>query len=224
MDTYDLIIYSVLALIVFGGGASMIVLFSLMKKYKYRVQIREVANGRKIIYEDKAKEWYDDKNIKYLVLRRAPKQRKMMPFPPEEAVEIDNKGHKHVIVYLAESGDYQYATDNVKEHTLKAIPAEQKVMLASQIRRAQERKPTSWKDHIGTITNGMVLVMIIISILVFGGDFFTQVTEPATKLGEKLVQTSDNLATYQQSLERMQNDIQLIKSKTVEQQGGEAPN
>lgn len=226
MDVYDLILYGLIFLVVGGTTLSIMFLLILNKKYKYKVQIREVANGRKLISEDRAKEAYDDKGVKYLRLRRAPKQRKFMPFPAENAVEIDSKGKKHVIVYLTESGDYQYATDDVQESKLKSIPSEQKVMLASQIRRAQERKPKSWTEHISTITNGMVLVIIVVSILVFGTDFAASVYEPMEKLSANIVKATDNMVTFIETQERIESDIQLIKSQLdINQptQGG-APN
>lgn len=222
MDTIDLMLY------LMWGGMGAVVLFLIawwfivQRQYRYVVQIREVANGRKIIQPNKAREFYDEKGVKYLRLQKAPKKRRLMSFPPEEAVELDNKGRKHVIVYLTEGGDYRYAYDKVKEGQLYAASADDRNFLASQIRRAEERKPTKWTDHIITITGGMVLIVFVVSVLLFGGEFVQQVSQPAITLGEKLEYSTNNMLKIQESLERIERDIQVLQEENTPQGG--APN
>lgn len=224
MDAIDMMLYVIwgmLGLVIVG---LIIYYFIVLKKYRYHVQIREIAEGRKLIYMDKAKEHYDEQGNKYLRLRKAPKKRRLMPYPSEDAIELDWKGRKHVIVYLSEGGDYQYGKDNVSKKELSTIPSDQKAFLASQIRRAQERKPVKWTDHIMTITGGIVIVMLFTVTLLFGGEFIQQVAEPAKALGKSLETATANMQSVQESIERVEFNIQKLETKIDEQNEGGAPN
>ena len=193
----------------------------------------QVVNGRKIIIDDKAREFKDRDGVMYWQLLR---RNEKIPVPPPEAIEIDNKGKKCVEAYRTETGEYVFAQDrgNIQEipkqllkikndaerkekieewkksnrviDAFQPLTTKQRVILVNQIRKAQEKKTKRWQDYILPIAGIGALVIITIALMVFYADM----AKPLLDMADK----QNNYATIQkeqlQILKEIKNDIQVI--------------
>jgi len=102
----------------------------LEKKSPYTVRIKELVAGRKIIKKYKAGYYTDDSKVSWWKLNgEKDKVKRLIPVPPEDAIEISNKGKKMVDAYRFEDGTIVFIKDdwNAKtfnEEVYKNIPTE----------------------------------------------------------------------------------------------------
>lgn len=79
---------------------------------KYRVRVRELVKGRKIIKDYRARYYEDKDKISWWKLAgERNKNKKLIPLPPEEAIELNQKGKKVVECYRTEGGDIIWAAE-----------------------------------------------------------------------------------------------------------------
>lgn len=219
MELIDTILLwtAVMTVIIAVGG--VIALMIYRKGFNYKIQIRRVVNGRKLISEDRGRIITDGDKNKWLKRLKAPRSQKLMPLPPEEAQELDMKGTIHVIANLDEKGNYQFVTDNTDMSSLDTLNSNQRLALTSQIKKAQSRKSFKWQEHIPLITSALALVIIIISFMVF----FGEVLEPIQELGGYIVTASASFEKVSERLESLENNIQQLADEDVLKPPEEAP-
>ena len=113
------IIYIAFFLIIVGGAIFWLWLES---KFKCRVRLKELVKGRKIIYNFRARYHTDDTGVSWWRLAgEKDKKKRLIPLPPESAIELDKKGRKCVDCYRFESGEIIYSAD---EWDVKDFPDE----------------------------------------------------------------------------------------------------
>lgn len=117
-------------------------------KFKHKFRIKEVIQGRKIYYDDVARDYKDKQGVRWW---RLLKQKENVEIPPPEAIEIDTKGKKCVEAYRLETGEYIYIKDgwtskeiplNIQEVDEKLIPADIKKIEDEETRKA---RITEWR-------------------------------------------------------------------------------
>lgn len=81
-------------------------------KYKHNVRIKEVVHGRKIVRDHKAREYQKDGVYYWRISQESDKDRRLLPIPPSEAIELDYKGKKCVECYRHPTGEVTYIKDN----------------------------------------------------------------------------------------------------------------
>ena len=109
------VLYWVIALAVIGVGGFWLYLEG---KYKNQVRLKEIVNGRVIVRDYKAAYFEDiDKSAWWKIAGEKDKTKKLIPIPPEEAIEINHKGKKFVEGYRFETGEVVFIKDslNVKQ-------------------------------------------------------------------------------------------------------------
>lgn len=117
MANYDLFIYLVIFIAALGTAAFWIY---MEKKYKCRIRFRELISGRKIIRDHRAKEVIDKEGVNWWRIGGEKRPLfKLIPAPPEEAIEIDSKGRKSAEAYRTQSGDIIWVRD---PHNIKNTP------------------------------------------------------------------------------------------------------
>jgi len=92
-----------LALIIAG-----IIFFRYMIQYKHKIRIRELTGTKKLIVDDLAREYKDDDGVEWWKLL---KRKHLMPKPPDDCIELTNKGRKCVEAYYTENGEYLFLRD-----------------------------------------------------------------------------------------------------------------
>jgi len=111
-DTFDSLWYTGIILIVL-----IIIIFWIYmeSKFKFKVRIKEVVNGRLIIKNCRARYYEDkDKSAWWRLSNERRSAFKLIPLPPEESIEIDNKGKKYIEVYRFETGEVVFIKDDWK--------------------------------------------------------------------------------------------------------------
>ena len=127
MDMVELIAYILIGLIFI---AIIVFWFWNMLRYKHIVRIKEVINGRRIVKDDKARDYKDAEGVTWWRLaKEKDKEKRLLPLPPSQAIELNYKGKKVVEVYRTESGEYIYLQDTgavaeIPPDLYKKIPKE----------------------------------------------------------------------------------------------------
>ena len=82
----------------------------LAQKYKWKVVVKELASGRKIVRYTKAAEIKTNgvSMLRILKYKKIP-----CPMPPSEAIEVDIKGRKCIEVYLTPEGQFVFSKDGI---------------------------------------------------------------------------------------------------------------
>lgn len=189
-------------------------------QFKIQVQIRRVIDGRAILYHDKAKRYTDKEGVEWLQLLKMKKPNKLMPLPPEAAIDMTSKGKEFITAYLDAKNNYTFVVDDPSKQAFIGKQEDYKALFSAQIRRAESERKKSIHDWIGTITNAGALVLIIALFLIFIGDAI----EPAQVAGERFESASSNFEQAAIVLSERclsLDDIQTLGNEN-RQQGGSA--
>lgn len=220
---------------------------SLMMQFKHKLRVREVVNGRMIVFDDKAREM---KTKEGLVQWQRKKNGHRMDPPPPEAIEIDRKGRKCVEVYNIGGDRYVYAIDsgkaselNIKKFDYIKDPEKrkkaqdewcrknniiaafepynstQRTIMVTQHRKAIEKKRKNWQELILPIAGLASLTILVISLMIFWGDM----AEPLLQMADKLKGFQEVTTEQLEILRDIKNDIQTIQSQLPVDGGTAAP-
>lgn len=84
-------------------------------KFKLKVIMKDIVQGRTVVREYRASEHVDkDKSIFWKLGGEKNKERKLIPLPPAECIDINHKGKKIVHAYRFPSGEIVYCKDDWK--------------------------------------------------------------------------------------------------------------
>ena len=86
----------------------------LILKYKHRVRIREIIKGRKVIFDYKARDKTVDGVHYWRIAGEKQKERRLIPVPPTEAIEINSKGKKVIEAYRFPTNEVSYIKDTAQ--------------------------------------------------------------------------------------------------------------
>lgn len=113
----------------------------LEKKAKFRVRVKELVQGRKIVRDYRAFPYTDTEKVSWWKLMgERDKMKKLIPLPPEEAIELSHKGKKCTECYRFEDGTIIFCKDDKDvvtppENLYSDIPKE----ILEQIKEAKEQ-------------------------------------------------------------------------------------
>lgn len=216
----DFYIYLTTFLVLF---AVIIVWLIFFLKYKHYVRIKELVNGRKVIKDDKARDFVRD-GVNFWQLRKEKnREQKLMPVPPPEAIELSYRGKKCVECYRTQTGEYIFLQDtgNVgqfpmellneppegiteledgdektkqlmewaqevrdqwcKENNIieayQPLTTKQRLILISNIKKAESRRGKSWREHLPMIVGISAVVILCLALFVFWGEMAKPVLE-----------------------------------------------
>lgn len=220
----DQTIFVLYIIVIVGAICGLLYFIYFTLQFKHKFRIREVTNGRKIVYDDKAREYKDKEGVLWWQLL---KTRHKLAVPPPEVVDIDSKGKKVVEAYLTPEGGIIWAQDNCK---LQEVPTEiinildkverekqteqwrkknniinafqpyttkQRLIYIDQHKKAQSKFQTKWQDYIIPVAGIGSLLVIVISLMVFWGD-----------IAKPVLDSQSNQLAYA----KIQNEqLQLIK-------------
>ena len=172
--------------VIFVLAIGVTIFFVWINSFKHKVRIREIANDKVIIFDDRAKEVQEDGVYKWKLFRK----KVTIPIPSLEVIDIDTKGKKVVEVYTVGKGHWAYMKDNIFEHiveerdkdgnikyvkSFKPISTNAQIMMANQIIKANSRDKKKWIEHIIPLAAITSLTIIVVALLIFYG----KVAEPA---------------------------------------------
>lgn len=112
MDMIDFYIILIVALALI----SVVVYFIIMElKFKHRIIFRDLTNDRKIIKIHRAREYMNKQGIEFWQIAGEKRRiHKNIAAPPEDAIEITEKGRKFAEAYRTQSGNLIWITDKNK--------------------------------------------------------------------------------------------------------------
>lgn len=231
-----------IGIIVVGG----VILFMFIARFKHKIRIREVVHNKKICIDDKFRKLTDrDGNVWFQCLKTKMK----LPVAPADVIDTDTRGRMVVECYTNASGDYSYIIDrgNIKNipteileikdistrkkkviewrdannivDSFQPLTTNQRTLLITQIRKAEARRTTSWKDHIVMITSIAALVILVVSLMIFWGD----IAKPVLEGKELTLQLIKQLNEMKQIDLNTQNSIQAIKADNNPDTNNEPP-
>lgn len=245
MPVLDTIFITLLIVIGMSMLAFLILWALYVFSFKHHIRIKEVVNGRKIIHDDKFKIKVDPDGTAWFRLK---KFRALIPQAPEEAIELDSKGRKVVEAYKLSSGEYIYAKDiseplpedidsitdqekrekRIKEWTksrtavdaYQPLTTKQRVILISQIKKAQGRRKKSWKEQLPMLVGLGALVILVVSLMIFYGD----IAKPTLIMADKVLESKKIDTEQLEILGEIKNDIQQIHEEKSIKKTGRPPN
>lgn len=177
--------------------------------YKYNVRIREVIKGRKIIIDDKAKDYQKEKGSFWKLM----KSKDILPMPPSEAIEIDKTGRKCVEVYKTETGEYSYIVDKGDPEGFQALTTNQRLILINQIRKAHNRKKRTLMDLALPIAGIFSMVILVICLMVFYGD----IAKPVLDMSDKQVAIAQQQTEAIKMLQEMIQKKQYVQDTPIQE-------
>jgi len=178
---------------------------AVIKKFKYRVRVREIVNGRKIIFDDRARLVEKD-GLKYWKLM---KLKDLIPIPPADVIDIDTKGRRLVEVYRTEKDEHFWIKDNIEVKEFEPITTEERDFLINNIQRAEKRRGKKWTEQLPMIAGVTALVLIVVCLLIF----YKDMAQPLLDMGDKYNQNQEVQLQIVQTLERIDKQIQVLGSE-----------
>lgn len=207
MDTFFTAFWIILGMVVVVG---LWFFFGVLSKFKYKVRLREIVNGRKVIIDDKARIVKKD-GLEYWQLM---KLKDKLPLPPPDVIDIDNKGKRVVEVYRTEKGEHFWIKDNHEIKDYQPITTEERAFLINTYKRSEERRGKKWTEHLPMIAGLAALVLIVVCLMVFYNDM----AKPLLEMGDKYNQNVEIQHKTLELLERIDNNVQVLEAEIIYQE------
>lgn len=213
---------TVILYLAWGLGATAVMLIItfvvFIKKYKHTVVVRKVVNNRTVVRTTKARSWTDNDGSKWWKLLKADTAlEKKIHHPPDAAIDVTEKGRLIAEVHQTESGEYHWVVDDVEKHNLKSVPANQRIILANQIRKAEEEGNSLLQKHFKTFVIGGFLILALALVLIFGGELL----KPLTTMGDSFQATAATLneaiveyGELQVRISEIENNVQTLQDSS----------
>lgn len=208
--------YIILALMLIIIIVMVVLIIVDRRKYKHRIEIRELVQGRKRIKHDLARDFTDSDGGNFWRLKgEKDRVKKFLEVPPEEAIEIDYKGRKCVTLYRDETGSYLYLVDKRKtlgsDSEIEPLKTSHRIGMMDNFKKARARGGLSWwKENGMAIANLTVIVVLLIAIFVFWGDLYEPVRSHQT-LRIKEMETFERVIDKLDDIDRK---IQVVTGET----------
>lgn len=216
---YYLLIFLILILI----GVVIYIIVD-RRKYRHLVEVRELSKGRKLIYHDKAKDYKGKDGGNFWKLKKEKDSvKRYLSVPPDEAIELNNKGQKCVTIYRDDTGSYQYQVDGTNnlgsEVDIQPLKTNHRITMMDNFKKAQERSPGQFLMKYGVpLGFGLLCVILLVSVLIFWGE----IAKPAVEIYRQKQAYADTMVKLFDKIDSMDRNIQEIKG--VEFVNNTAPN
>lgn len=149
MTPFEFLIYWVIGFIFVMSIVFILIMF--FKIFKHRIVIKELANeGRGTILFKRAKEYKDKDGITWWRLfNEKDKEKKLVPVPPPEAIELTNKGKKVVHCYRTQEGEYIFVKDRglIEPYPIKMLQNYPKKYDEVQNKEERDYAIAKWKQE-----------------------------------------------------------------------------
>lgn len=188
---------------------SLLYLVYYLYTFKHTLIIREIINGRKIVYKHKWKMVKDKNNIRWLItpFRKLKKQ-----LPPTESIDITNKAKKWVEAWRGDDAEtFVWCHDNFdysdfkKTHSdFQPLTTAERELLANEISKSNSYEKKTTMDYILQIVPILSVVILVAVISLTIGDvtsaltdFAAEMTQPLATVAESFERASENLGSIQ---------------------------
>ncbi|MFO7968673.1 MAG: hypothetical protein R6U15_00990 [Candidatus Izemoplasmatales bacterium] len=205
MDFVDFFLVVTLICLIVG----IIFLFLKLKKYNFRVIIRELSGSSRLISMDKGAILETAKNYQVFKLL---KSNVKLPVPSKDVIDITNKGKYFLELYRDKEGNYFYIKDRGSFKSFTPISTNRNSMLADEIEKAK-MKGASWKNNLPLIASVGGLV-IIVALFIFGiGEPIKQMDDFYKSRESTILESQELQVELVQAINNLKNDVQRIDSR-----------
>ena len=193
--------------------------------YRHKVRIRMLTGSNPVPFDDKAREIKVDGVTYWKLLKR----KDVIAVPDSQSLEglgkdIMGKPKFYAEMYWSEEHGYIPIVDDVNESnfldrivvkdgkklakgTFKPFTTQQRTLLVTQLRKAQDRRKKSLLDQVMQVAVPMMLVFLFIMVLVFWED----IAKPAKDMAEM----NQNMMSQQRSLLEQSQEISNQNARIV---------
>jgi len=228
-QTGDVILNLLWSAIGIGTVAVLIFFIRTQMQYNNSITIRQIVQGRERVIEDKARLYKDKSGCYWWMLKKErDKEQKLLPLPPESALDITNKGKFHAECWRYPSGhiewiesdhttgklDWEEVSDKagkkdvqLKRKSFFPINNNDRAVLVNQVMKAEVNRRKTWKEMVIPLAYIVATLLIIMGHLVFAENMYAPAIE-AKKITSTQLTLMDEIS---QRLERMEYDIQEIQ-------------
>lgn len=199
----------IMCLIAAGMGVG---LFLFIRAFPYKIRIREqTASNVELIHDKLAKIKKDIDGVEYLNLFGSVGLLKKIPSPPPSAISYDPKKKKKIVeaTYSDDEGITFLEPPNEKLRGFQPLTTKQRQMMVNQIYKKESRKVTKWSEHIPLIVGLSAIVMLVVCILVFWGNFMEPMTQ-ASGTAVNAIEKADHLIQTVSAWERGEQVIKAV--------------
>lgn len=208
LQTATVIMWIFIGLMIIGVGFFIWYLLS----FKNTLVIRDLINNRKIIRKYKWKEYKDKKGTVWLI---TPFKKIKKSSPPEEAVDISNKGKKFVeawrssedtntLIWIEDDFKYSEAKEKLSSKGFEPLTTLERELLIEELVKAKDYEGTDFLTKILQIAVFMIPIILVVVIAFTLGDitdalttYANNVKEPMANIANTFERASENIAGIQ---------------------------
>lgn len=186
------------------------------RKYKYKVEIRELTKNRKLIIHDVARDYVGVDGGNFWKLKREKDWvKKFLSVPPDESIELDHRGCKCITLYRDETGSYQFLVDDTKslgdEKMIQPLKTNHRITLIDNFKKAQNRGAGQFLKKYGlALGAGMIIVILFVAILAFWGDL----AKPVIEINKEKSVQLEVLNKIVNKLEDLDSNVQTMQGRS----------
>ena len=215
MDSLEIIIGLCVVLV-------LVYYFGYHMRFKHKVLIRDVVNGRQLVRLIKAAEVKTNENMYFWILQERLFKHRRVSAPPNAAVEIQDKGKK--FAEIIKSGEsYEWLSVNIddKKAFANSLNTNDRFATLLEIRKAHEHKKKTTQEMIMLLAPWGAIAVIVVCIIVF----FGELSQPALQMADKNQAYNAEITKQLEILQRMDAKIQtLVPDQQTNAGQKEAPN
>lgn len=223
-------LYTIYAL---GGLIALIFVIRLVMfrlSFKMKVRVRKITGSRKVIKDDIGKIVKED-GVEMLRLYF---HKELTKIPPEDCIDVDEKGRQCTEAYRFGPGDFVFITDDTNIEDIKnkldrankanksgsidpfhPFTTTERTLLIKQTEKAIKRKGTGLMDILQKFAIPIMLFMMFILFLIYFDDIAKPVQQMADTLNgfaDKLNHFVDKIDASTQRLDQMYKEQSTLPS------------
>jgi len=199
-----IIILLVFALVWIGMGSYFI---WKVLTYKHDFILKRPEGNSFVAYRTKARVIKDSSGTTMWKLKRFKKE--LIQVPPKGALAMTRKGKFFVEGWELEDGQIQYELHPTPAG-VDIASTNQKILLTSQLTKANNERFRSWKDILSQYIMPMGSLLIIGLIVVMGMIFWGDLNQPAIEARNIETQQMQIQKEIYQIMKEIKNDVQVI--------------
>lgn len=184
-------------------------------KYKYRVRLyRPTTNGGAQPIDKKAKLLKaKDGNLWWKIQGREFKL--PVTIPPDQSLMILPNGKICAEGRICSDGNIEWLRPVDTRRTFYKDPlttADRQIISMEYAKAAERNKKSWWGEHGASLVTLGSLTLIIISILIFGGDFNQKIMEPSVAMTKNIATWQESQTKMVQIMQDMKNEVQTLRT------------
>lgn len=229
----DVLTLTLLGVVLLGMLLGLYLFIEANILYPHQFTLKYSTAGNPIVIRTRAKEVKDETGAPVWKLLY---KKIIVPVPPAEVRNTTSKGRFDVEAWFFSDGQIQFEKNKKINVTYESIPkavaseiltAEQRIMLVSQLQKAEKERGKSLKDVLLQMIIPLGSMIILSIVLIMGFMMWSDITKPGIEFADRVVAIEKEDTRQLEILLQINNDIQLLKASQglpAESEGNQIPN